>query len=229
MYLDNKGLITQSNGDGGDKLNREGFWYEGLHLNTFYPAVPGMAPYYEALVVLTDANGNLQRDEIKYTAVLDPNDVSRDQLSPNVRACGYYNYDNRTKRILTNVLKNYSRYPNNDLAFIYDYARFIRSLYAWYLFPLLYLMDVYLLLSTFFAVIVSRFDYSNQYVGNDINLIGDLAQAKYVLPTIFSFLSRKLFKLRRNGPMYGLEVYFDPSTGANPEFISLWKPLVEDF
>jgi hypothetical protein len=229
MYLDDKGLIEQSDGDGGDKLGREGFWYEGCYLNPAQMPIPGMAPYYEALVVLTDANGNLQRDEIKYTAILDPNDVSRDQLSPTVRACGYYDYNGRVKTILKNILKNYSRYPNGDLAFITDYARIARALYAWYLLPLLYVADLYLLGSTLFSVVLSYFDKANKYVGDNINLIGDLAQSNAVLPTLFAWLSKKLFKLRRNGPMYGLEVYFNPSTGANEEFVDLWAPIVEKF
>jgi hypothetical protein len=189
-----------------------------------------MAPYIVVLRYLTDANGNLQRDEILYTAILDPNDVSRDQLTPNVIACGLYGYLGYVKRIFSNIISNYSRYPNNDIAFLTDYSRIFRALGLWYLYPIIFLFDIWLLLSTIFTTVVTHFDPDNKYVGNDLNLIADLAQTKQVYPTPLSFIARKFFKwFRFGGPMYGMKVYFNPNTGANPEFIALWGPVVEKF
>jgi hypothetical protein len=230
VYLDVNGLITQQNGDGGDKLQREGFWFTGVCFNPSYPSVPGLAPYATALQILTDANGNLERDEIKYTAILDPNDVSRDQLVPNVIACGLFGYEDKIKRIFSNVVKNFSRYPNNDLAFITDYTRIARALGMWYLYPILFILDIWLLMSITFLVIRSYFDSNNTYVSDDLNSIADLAQTKQRYPSPFSFMARKIFKwFRKGGPMYGMNVYFNPATGANQEFVSLWTPIVERF
>lgn len=226
MYLDANGLITQANGDGGDKLQREGFWYEGLFLNAYYPMIPAMASYRTALSILTDAIGNLERDEIQYTAVLDPNDVSRDQLVSNVRACGYYGYNSVTKNILSNVVKNYSRYPNNDLAFFQDYGRFIRSFRTWFLYPLLLITDIQLMLSTIVQLLWA-FDPTEV---DDLNLAGDLAQAQHTFPTPWSFLARKAYKyLRPFGYAYAFQTYFSAVSGANIEFADLWIPIIERF
>ena len=232
MYLDTKGLITQSNGDGGDKLQREGFWYEGSNYNTSLLQPPGMASYPKALIILTDSEGNLLRDEVQYT---NPTDVSRDQLVSNIRACPLYGQSSVLQRIFANVIKNISQYPNGDLAFLIDYARFIRSFGLWYLFPVLLILDIQLFLTAIYNVLISYPDKNgwfwaaNTYVGNDLNFIGDLQQAKKHLSTPLSFLARKIFKLRAGGAMYGMEVYFNANTGANPEFIELWKPIVKDF
>lgn len=232
MYLDPNGLIEQQDGDGGDKLQREGFWYEGHAYNHTFPNPSGMASYDDALAFLTDSNGNLLRDEIKWT---DPLDVSRDQLVPNVRCCGIYRFKDRLNRILGNVIRNFSRYPNGDIALFTDYARFIRAYDNIIFYPLLLILDVQLLLSSIFRVLLSYPDKygwfwkANSYVGDDLNHIGDLAQAKYWLGTPLGFLSRKIFKLRAGGAMYGMRIYFDASTGANTEFIDLWNPIVEDF
>lgn len=230
MYLDPSGLIEQQDGDGGDKLQRESFWFLGQFYSG-WPSIPGMTNYPEALEILTDANGNLQRDEVKYTAVADPNDVSRDQLIPTVIACGVYGYEDRVKRIFANVVKNFSRYPNNsDVAFLIDYSRFFRALRLWPLYPVIFLFDIWFLISTLFTVARSYFDPKNKWVGDDLNFIADLKQAQEIYQTPFSFLCRKIFKkFRKGGPMYGLKIYFDPKTGANTEFIDLWKPIVEDF
>lgn len=237
MYLDSNGLITQKPaapgqvGDGGDKLQREGFWFAGWQLNPNYPVIAGMAPYSVALTILTyDAQGDLERDEIQYTQALDPDDVSRDQLSPNVNACGLYEFTSRVTRIFTDLISNYSRYPNNDLAFLNDYGRIMRAYNKWYFYPLILFCDIYFMLSSMVTVGITWFDWSDAYAGNDLNLICDLATYQVRQPTPFAWMARKFFKfLRRGGAMHGLNVYFNPATGANPEFIDLWQPTVENF
>jgi len=86
------------------------------------------------------------------------------------------------------------------------------------------------MLSTIFTVAVTWFDWSDTYAGNDLNLIADLKTYSARQPTPFSWFARKFFKyLRRGGPMHGLNVYFNPATGADIEFIELWQPTVENF
>jgi len=230
MYLDSNGLIEQSNGDGGDKLQRTVFWWTGMHYNCdTQPFIPGMANYETSLDILTGPSGNLERDEIKWTEVLDPNDVSRDQLTPNVHCMGLYGMKDRLKLLLKGIILNLSQYNNGDVATLIDYGRFVRAFRAWYLSPILYIFDAQLFFASIFIAIQSQFDKKNDYVGNYLNHISDLTQARHIYPTLFLFLVRKIFKLRRGGPMYGMKIYFDPSTGADPEFIDLWKPIVEDF
>src|ERR1700679_1252987 len=114
MYLDTLGFIVQSSGDGGDTLQREGFWYEGVHLNPGYVPISNMTSYLDALVML-DTNAGFERYwKAPYD---DPSDTSRDQLVSNVRACGYYGYTKYLKAIFWPCMKNFSRYPNGDVAF----------------------------------------------------------------------------------------------------------------
>lgn len=224
MYLDSKGLIVQSSGDGGDTLQREGFWYEGVFLNTAFPSISEMTPYKEALSYLFVSGGLVRSFKLPYN---DPTDTSRDQLVSNIRACGYYDYKDALRFILKGVLKNWSRFPNNDIAFINDYGRFIRSYKAWYLYPLLPLLDAPLIINSIIRCIKGRnFDD----VGDDVNHIGDLAQAQNIYPTITSFIARKIYKyFRPRGPQYALDWYFRMESGGNPEFAELWRPILKGF
>ncbi len=241
MFLDQAGLITQSNGDGGDKLQREGFFYEGERLNAIFPVIPGMASYRQALTILADSNGNLRRDQVQYT---DAHDVSRDQLVSNIRACGYFGYTDVVKNCLKNVVLNFSRYPNNDIAFLTDYARFARALNWWWSYPLLILFDFFMLVNSIIRIVKGR-NYDD--VGDDVNHIGDLAQCSHTYPTFFSWFARWTYARFRPhfsigttdhvtatrtpgpGPAYALIWYFRPESGANPEFATLWIPIVSDW
>lgn len=235
MYLDAKGLIVQSSGDGGDTLQREGFWFEGAHLN--FTALPsGMTPYSTALKILCTPKGFVRSWQNPYN---DPKDTSRDQLVSNIRILGYlktiYNELHYTflTQILWSVIKNFSRYPNGDIAFINDYGRFIRAFKLKYLYPLLPVLDLPLIVNSIIRCVAGR-DFNN--VGDDVNHIGDLAQAQNVAPTPVSFLARKLYKWFRpsfqngiSGGQYALNWYFRAEAGGNPEFAELWAPIIEKF
>jgi hypothetical protein len=224
MYLDSKGLIVQSSGDGGDTLQREGFWYEGTFLNPAYQNPLGLIPYIWALSALITPKGFVRNWQSPYN---DPADTSRDQLVSNIRAMGYNRYIGDLHFILTGILKNWSRFPNGDIAFINDYGRFIRAFKAWYLYPLLFLCDIPIVVNSIIRCIAGC-DPNN--VGNDVNHIGDLAQCQKVYPTPVSFLARKLYKwFRSNGAQYALAWYFRAASGGNPEFAALWAPIVSMF
>lgn len=251
MYLDDKGLIVQKDEDAGDCLQREGFWYEAMFLNntTFIPA--GLASYRKALDVLSTPSG-LVRSWKPGTSTPpwnDPKDTSRDQLVSNIRACGYFRYNDKLQEVLQNVVKNFSRFPNGDIAFIQDYARFARSFYSWWLYPVCLVGDIIMIMNTLIRCWKGRnFDD----VGDDINHIGDLAQAQNILPTPFSWLARKLYvwfrpcfeatgvidpstqipeivKDQGLGAVWALTWYFRPASKANPEFIDAWIPVVKRF
>jgi hypothetical protein len=161
------------------------------------------------------------------------------------------------------VIKNYSRFPNGDIAFIGDYARFIRAFGLWYLYPVLLLGDLVLAVNAliicfWLARVPSKWQVwlaskvswlywlTNQYppnaegvaqspygptnTSNDINFIGDLAQAQTIYPTPVSFLARKIYKsFRPNGVSFALSSYFSVESGANVEFATLWTPIAEKF
>lgn len=260
MYLDSKGLIVQQSGDGGDTLQREGFWFEGRFLNPDYPPVQGMTAYNIALI-----NLNLPTFVRYWQAPYNnPSDTSRDQLVSNIRALGYLKLPYPfLSQIFQATIKNVSRFPNGDIAFIGDYARFIRAFGLWYLYPLLLVGDLVLIINAllicFFlartptkiqtwlaAHIACLYFLTNQYppnaegvpqspygptnTSNDINFIGDLAQAQNVYPTPISFLARKIYRyFRPNGIPYALGSYFSVASGGNIEFALLWKPIVDKF
>lgn len=224
MYLDSKGLIVQASGDGGDTLQREGFWNEGQCLNSQYPYISDMVSYLMALCYLESSVGFARYWKEPYN---DPKDTSRDQLVSNIRACGYYRYNIVLSGILKRVLKNFSRFPNGDIAFINDYGRFIRAFRVWYLYLLLPLFDVPLIVNSIIRCIKGRnFDD----VGDDVNHIGDLAQAQNVYATPTSWIARQIYKhFRPRGPQYALDWYFRPAAGGNPEFAQLWAPIINNF
>lgn len=242
MYLDDKGLIVQMDGDAGDCLQREGFWYEGCYQNPLQRAIPGMASYVDALHTLT-MPGGLARSWMPGTSQPpwnDPSDTSRDQLVSNIRALGYYRPSVPIlSQIFWAVVKNFSRFPNGDIAFINDYARFIRAFGLWYLWPLLVIFDLPLIVNSIIRCIKGR-NYDD--VGDDINHIGDLAQACTVYPTGVSNLARKIYILFRpsfdvvgptvirsktvNGAVWALNWYFRMAAKGNIEFASLWEPVV---
>lgn len=232
MNLDSKGLIVQVSGDGGDTLQREGFWFEGIFLNPEhqYSIIQGMAPYITALTRLDTPQGFVRNPTLPYN---DPSDTSRDQLVSNIRACGYYKYTQYLKFIFWSCAKNFSRYPNGDIAFLQDYGRFIRAFKLWFLYPLLPGCDIFILINSIIRCIQGR-DLNN--VGDDINHIGDLAQAQEIYPTPVSWLARKIYKWLRpsftphvSGPQYALNWYFRAASGGNPEFASLWSSIVMKF
>jgi hypothetical protein len=265
VYLDEKGLIVQQNGDGGDTLQREGFWFEGAQLN-FTPLPEGMSPYTNAMKLLSTPAGLTRYWQAPYN---NPSDTSRDQLISNVRNLGYlrdiFKSLNYTwlSDIFWRVVKNWSRFQNGDIAFVNDYGRFIRAFGFWFLYPLLFICDLPLIVNALIICFwlartpsrwrtwpASKFSWlywlTNQYppnsqgapqspygpsnTSNDINFIGDLAQAQKVYPTPISFLARKIYKhFRPNGAEYALYSYFDPSSGANVQFAALWTPIVDKF
>ncbi len=222
--------------------------------------MPGLILYPSALKILYISNSFVRSWQSSYN---DPKDTSRDQLVSNIRACGYYKYNDILSLIFKSVLKNYSRFPNGDVAFINDYGRFIRSFRLLPLYPLLLICDLPLIVNSLIICfwltrkpgairiyLASKFSWffwlTNQYppnaegvpqspycpdnTSNDINFIGDLAQAKNIYPTPISYLSRKIYRyFRPNGIPYALGSYFSLASGGNVEFALLWKPIVEDF
>lgn len=245
MYLDEKGLIVQENGDGGDTLQRTGFWWEGIslsHQSFFnYNPIPKMANPVPACEILSKSF--IPKSWVRYwkEPYNDPKDTSRDQLVSIIRMAGYRDYRTILQCLIDGVILNWSRYPNGDIAFLQDYGRFIRSFKAWWLWPFLWISDIFILINSFIRIYQGR-DFNN--VGDDVNHIGDLAQAQKILPTPISFIARKIYKWFRPcfvddpsgvartkglGAAWALSWYFRSASGANTEFIALWTPLVQKF
>ena len=150
-----------------------------------------------------------------------PNTTSRDQLTPVVVACGLLNCRHLLRRIFFAHVKRLGFYQNwreSDGTFkIADYASpehwgfYVRSFNAWYLYPLLFISDIFSLVGTLYKV----YKYSRTPKNvDDLNRIVSLTQSNLVLPTPISKLSLKIYKKRRShmprisGPRYALTRYF---------------------
>jgi len=69
--------------------------------------------------------------------------------------------------------------------------------------------------------------YGANNVGTDKNQIASLYQAQKVMPTLISFIARKIYKhFRPNGPQYALDTYYKID---NPEIAKAWYNLLKEF
>lgn len=242
MHRDSLGLIVQQNGDGGDTLQRTGFYY----LPGLIKGDRGSSRCYDHEIDLLSPQGLPTRHPTQYPL---QKDVSRDQLTPNIVALGFIRDMIYLPTIFVRVLKNFFRYPNNsDFASPEHINHFLRAglctgsakingeflnpkAFLW--FPILLFGDLFMLLGVIIRCIQAR-DPDN--VGDDLNTLVSVVQAQYTFPTPISYLARKLYlKFRPKPLIYGppevnniymaLKWYFRPDTGANPEIAVAWKEI----
>lgn len=139
---DDLGLIVQrDNGkDGGDTAARTGqyglaawiFEHE-LHIDTLNY---GLFP--DSLKKLEVEPGKIVRHPIQYNEV---EDIPGDQLMPMIIAAGLYKNKKFIRNAVWNIIKNFGRFPNNDLVTPGDWSAIFRALNAWYLYPLIVIGD----------------------------------------------------------------------------------------
>lgn len=241
MYLDNLNLIVQKNGDGGDTLQRTGFYFlPGIIKNNLNDKLL----YLESLEKMwPDKTLPPLRHPIQYP---DPKDVSRDQLTPNIVTLGFLKMDKYICFIFIIIIKNLFRYPNNDLMSPENLGQFIRGMlnaknFKWFLFyPLIWLGDLFMLL----GVIIRCFQAKKpDNVGDDLNTLVSVVQAQYLFPTPISFIARKIYKWCRPKPcieikkinedlnmpncFLALKWYFREESGGNPEIAEAWRGVCE--
>lgn len=69
--------------------------------------------------------------------------------------------------------------------------------------------------------------YGKNNVGTDKNQIASLYQAQKTMPTLISFIARKIYKhFRPNGPQYALDIYYKID---NHEIAESWYNLLKEF
>jgi len=214
-YYDNNGLIVQRDGDGGDTAGREGDYFFHLGLIGYK-----FTDFDRVLALLQVSPGVFVRNPTHYN---DPNDFSRDQTVPLILAMGQMGRTKVLKLLLNKQIKNYFRYQNNDIGAFSDVGYYIRAFKAWYLYPILFVTDLQLIVESIVRCIQGK-DPTN--TSDDINHTLALLQAQYRLPTVGSWLARKIYVLFRPGGIQAAwDRYFDPNSGANP-FNELYKNLI---
>jgi len=141
---DEYGLIVQRDDgrDGGDTPARTGQYgqYAWIFQNKLRVKGLDNELFNNSLGVLQFEPGAIIRHPRQYP---DPKDIPGDQLMPMIMAAGYYNNKKFILSATWNIIKNFGRYPNNDLVGPGDWAAIFRSLNAWYTYPLLCVLDLF--------------------------------------------------------------------------------------
>lgn len=255
VKFDDRGLIVQTNEDGGDCAARTGEYYLGLVIRTMLgidnAEWPNNTPtdFLRCLNLLFDFRTGVFKRYIQ-----PPYDypfsrewgASRDQTMPLVLACILYNQMQTAKSVWNDVERHEMAYPNGDLCGPVDVAMFRRGL-GFGLFGDLQLRlgDIQLYVSA--IVRCSQSQDNGDDVGDDIGLTQYLAFSHFVKPTMFSKAAIDLYKRRRQnfkflggdrsvksnyekipgcGIQYAFDHYHAPITGGNP-LNELWRPIIE--
>lgn len=245
MHVDKYGFIVQADGDGGDTAQRHGFYWLAVKLTG--QQVLSNPPILGPLDTLDLLSNFRRRGFVRHpfqgpdfrppeTFRDDPNHFSRDQQDVLVCMMSVHTMGPYLRWTAWNHVKRLGRYQNKDWANLSTIGIYIRAFRAWYLWPLLCLLDLQLLFNAFSIWVKAM---RNPDHSDDLNHIARLVHAQAVLPTPVSWLARKLYKLiRPKGPlshaepsaiMAALRWYFRASNGGNPELAELYRPLVERF
>ena len=181
--------------------------------------MPNLPEYYK-IHKIEVASGIYIRNPTNYN---DPNDFSRDQQTPLVIGMGYKNDTDRLKRLFKAHASRFFKYQNADIASPENVGQYFRALKWNFMYPYFFLSDILMLGGVIVRLIQAR-DPDN--VGDDLNLMLSLLQAKDNMATPWSFIARKIYKwFRPRGIQYALDHYFRPETGALP-MDDLYRPLI---
>jgi len=224
MKIDNYGLIVQADGDQGDSAQRVGMWLFVDQSNTIIN--------YVSLKHLHNDQGLWFR----HPNYPDTSDCSRDQMDPIIMTLGAYESKSLLKLTFKAHAKRLFFYQNKDVPMIVTPCLYIRAFKAWYLYPILCVLDI----GFMFAWVENLFRRNPDDV-DDNNNIMRMTQAAQVMPTPLSWLGRKLYaKTRRpnlgntvkgekNAVMGALVWYHRPESGGNPAIAELYRPIVERY
>ena len=228
MNIDSYGLIVQGDGDGGDTAARMGQWLFLGKGHSIGPVDVGTI----ALRHLMPAPGVW----IRHPQYPDIADCSRDQLDPIIMALGSCNLGLALRNTFKAHLKRGFFYQNKDVPMIVTPCLYIRAFKAWYLYPVLCVLDI----GFCFAWLENLFRRNPDDV-DDNNNIMRMTQAAQVMPTPLSWLGRKLYaKTRRpnfgntvkgekNPVMGALVWYHRTESGGNPCIAEIYRPIVERY
>jgi hypothetical protein len=182
--IDVYGLVVQSDGDGGDCPCRCGVVIGYRVLENHDPAIAdeilGATQKY-----LRDADGRYFRYPNTKQWISDPKEFSRDQASRLMLGYGIAGRKDLVKEYYLKVLKNYLRHPNKDIIGPGEIIAIIRTLSAWYLYPLLLILDL-----KFLGDIIN---YKWQPWDIDNLFIMDLYYAQKKMWTPSAWLAAKLY------------------------------------
>lgn len=224
VNFDSDGLIVLKDGDGGDCGAESGRYYAGLKFreilgidNSEWPR-NGVADFDNVVNHLVTWKQVLRYNKPPYHAL---SDVSRDQHQPMLVALYLYGKMAHLKGI-TDELERSCLFPNGDIYGPVDWSlteRFMEEK------PFTIPGDIQQLGSV--AVRCLTRDMNN--VGNDLNLTVQLCLSLHVKPTLWSQVSRLVYRqFRKGGIQRCWDHYYRPETGNNP-LNELWQPVISHF
>lgn len=233
--IDSFGVITQDesqNFDGGDTLQREGFFaYVSKEEERFLSVLDK---------VEINKSGNYLRhpDTSKWYGT--PYRISRDQITPVIISLGKCEDKSHLKRIFFAHLKRALLFTNNiypnwtmpgdseyraklpDVTGPAIWGMYIRSFKVYPLYPLLYLFDVEIMINSIIKLWNTKHDPKNC---DDANHIITLQQSYDTFPTLISFIARRLYSKRN--PQLQLNTYFRPEAHG-PALNKAWEQTIKD-
>lgn len=231
FYWDDWGPI-QKDGDDGDQLQRLGLYYTGLFIRDFF----GLSNKEYANNTGGDYIKFLHLHEIQLGRYIrgkkwnDPNDVSRDQLIPNIIAMGLYGMTGRL-RTLTDQSLIHGFCPNKDILFPQHYGMIERGFGG----EAGAFQDACLYLD----VLTNTAKSFNPDFCDDINLILLLIQSTLKWPTEYSRRACHFYaskrrpglgstQLRAGNPILGSFMwYFREDSGGSPGFVDMYEPIIQ--
>lgn len=229
MNFDRYGLIVQSDGDGGDTAQRTGM---------FYFMYDDVVAFERALDQLEVQPGIYVRHPYQHGFRSDPSEFSRDQQRALVIAMGAYGMHDRLARLAKAHALRFGKYQNRDIIGPSHVGEYIRAFSARHLYPVLLLTDSVLLVNSVRIVLWYRSDTDHS---DDNNHVMSLAQSRYVMPTPFSWLARKVYKTFRppnegnfrkgeSLPAQGaLAWYHRAENGGNPLIAETYRAVIDNF
>lgn len=216
----NKLLVVRNDGvdDGGDTLANEARYWFNLYISKTFSdrdIDPG-----SVLNLLQIEDCVFIRNPIKYN---DPNDVSRDQMTPLIALLGLMGFKDMLKTILKKQLSRWGLFPNKDIDGPVDFGNYIRAFKAWYLYPFLWLTDLGLVVESIIRNFSKVTDSSD-----DLDHTVLLIQAQHVLPTLISFIARKIYTHGRAQSSGGVQEAWDDyyMHGGNNPLNVLYEDLI---
>lgn len=242
-YIDKYSLVVHKDG-GGDSGQRTSMRMIGIYCR-------GITPYMEVLHV-NDFKRALNATEVAWGVYIrhpestaawhsDPKEFSRDQQTPLVIALGMYAMWWRLLKLFIRHMSRFGKYQNRDWMGPEHFGQYIRAFGPWAmaLWPVLFLTDIAMIIGVIIRCWQAEKDPDD--VGDDLNQICSLIQARDSLPTPFSWIARKYYVKNRptncGSLMWGchrvqgtVKWYFrEDQPSGPPPMDELFEPVIYDY
>lgn len=215
-YIDKFGLVVHKDG-GGDSGQRTSMRMIGIYCR-------GVTPYTEVLHV-NDYRLALKAVEVGWGVYIrhpqstaawhsDPKEFSRDQQTPLVIALGMYAMYGRLLRLFIRHLLRFGKYQNEDWMGPEHFGQYVRAFGPWALplWPVLFVTDLFMILGVMIRCYQAGKDPDD--VGDDLNQILSLIQARDWMPTLFSWVARRYYAKNRPANLGSMTFGVHPVIGA---------------